>query len=217
MAKRPKASRSGSRRPAGLSKALGLPHKSHARSSKRLASVSHEALRRASPAENVKMGFSPKARRYVKTDARKITKATASVSARQAETKRVRKYYGVASPEIATKAREHGALSYRTAQTAETASKTKQSAYLRRLRKAGQNRQRIVGEYNPDERHSFKASPGKASRVETLRGRKLRGEFIEDQNEWFMMIRFAEDLADPALHILRSSVNSDSGAEYQDE
>jgi hypothetical protein len=34
--------------------------------SKALANVSHSALRRASPAENVRLGFSPKARRYVK-------------------------------------------------------------------------------------------------------------------------------------------------------
>ena len=31
------------------------------------------------------------------------------------------------------------------------------------------------------------------------------------------MIRFAEQLDDPALHILRSSANSDRGAEYEDE
>jgi hypothetical protein len=182
-----------------------------------LASALHEGLRRASPAENVRMGFSATARRYVKAGAQKVTKSTASVSARQAETKRVRKLYGLATPEIATKAREHGALSYRTARTAETAAKTKQAAYLRRLRKAGRSHQRIVGQYNPDKKHWFKASPEKVSRVEELRDRKLRGEFIEDQGEWFMMIRFAEDLGDPALHILRSSVNSDSGAEYEDE
>ena len=70
------------------------------------------------------MGFTPKARRYVKAGA-KVTKATASVSARQAETKRVRAVYGMASPEIATKARERGALSYRTAQARKRRKKRK--------------------------------------------------------------------------------------------
>jgi hypothetical protein len=70
MAKRP-------RRPPGLSRALVLRDKPR-RSSKRLASVSHEALRRATPVENARMGYSPKARRYVKRGV-KVTKATASV------------------------------------------------------------------------------------------------------------------------------------------
>jgi hypothetical protein len=59
MAKKPRQRRS---RPPGLSRPLGLSNKP-LRSSKLLASVSHAALRRASPAENVRMGFSPKARR----------------------------------------------------------------------------------------------------------------------------------------------------------
>ena len=104
MSKRP-------RRRAGLSRALGLSSKSRS-SSRRLSSVSHDALRRASPAEIVRMGFTPKARRYVKAGV-KVTKSTATVSARQAETKRVRAVYGMASPEIATQGPRTGSLSYR--------------------------------------------------------------------------------------------------------
>jgi hypothetical protein len=199
-----------------LARILGLTSKPRP-SSKRLASTSHNALRRASPAENVKLGFSPKARRYIKADVKKITKATASVSARQAETKRVRKVYGLASPEVATRERQANNIPYSSTRAAETASKSKEAAYLRRLRKAGQTRQRIIGEYNRNGKHSFKASPEKTSRAEDLRKRKLDGEFIEDQGEWFQMIRFAEDLGDPMLHILRSSVGSDSRADYENE
>jgi hypothetical protein len=187
------------------------------RSAPKLVATSHETLRRASPTENVRMGYSPKARRYVKKGVRKITKTTASVSARQAETKRLKKLYGLASPEIATEARRHGAIRYETTQAAETARKTGEASYFKRLNKAGQSRRRIVGEYNVGGKQSFKATPEKASRIARLRARKLGGEFIEDQGEWFMMVRFAEDLGDPALHILRSSVNSDSGEEYADE
>jgi hypothetical protein len=98
------------RRPQGLSRALGLAS-GRRPSSRRLASVSHEALRRATPVENVRMGFGPKARRYVKAGA-KVTKSTASVSARQAETKRVSKRYGFETPEAATQARKEGAIGY---------------------------------------------------------------------------------------------------------
>ena len=72
-----------------------------------LSNVSYDALRRASPAENVRMGFTP-ARRYVSANGRKVIKSTRSISARQAETRRVRERYGMASPEIATEARKRG-------------------------------------------------------------------------------------------------------------
>jgi hypothetical protein len=212
MTKRPQ----GSRRTGNLTHILALKIKPRP-SSKRLASVSHETLRRASPAENVRMDFPPTARRYVKADVKRVTKTTASVSARQAETKRVRKVHGVSSLEQATRERQANNIPYSSPRAAQTARKSKDDAYFKRLRKAGKDHRRIVGEFDRKRRHSFQASPEKVSRAEKLRKRKLRGEFIEDQGEWFMMIRFAEDLGDPALHILRSSLNSDRGAEYDDE
>jgi hypothetical protein len=99
-------------------------------SSKALASVSHTALRRASPSENIRMGFTPKARRYVKADA-KVTKATASISARQAETKRTRERYGFHSPEAATKARSRGELSYESQTQARRVAKARKTRRLR--------------------------------------------------------------------------------------
>ena len=114
-------------------------------SSKRLASVSHEALRRASPAENVKMGFTATARRYVRADA-KVTKRTPSVSAGMYETKRVRKVYGVRTREQATREREANNLPYSSPRAAATARKSRDAAYLKRLHKAGEDHRRIVGE-----------------------------------------------------------------------
>jgi hypothetical protein len=73
-------------------------------SSKSLGFASHTALRRASPSENIRMGFTPTARRYVKAGV-KVTKATASISHRQANTKLTRERHGYATPEAATKAR----------------------------------------------------------------------------------------------------------------
>jgi hypothetical protein len=194
------------------------PIKSKSRpSSKRLASVSHEALRRASPTENIKMGFTPTARRYVKANVQKVTKSTASVSAGMYEKKRVRKVYGVRTREQATREREANSLPYSSPRAAATARKSKDAAYLKRLHKAGEDHRRIVGESRRGRPHKFMATPERVSRTEKLRQHKLDGEFIEDQGEWFMMIRFAEQLGDPALHILRSSANSDRGAEYENE
>jgi hypothetical protein len=68
------------------------------------------------------MGFGPKARRYVKASA-KVTKSTASVSARQAETKRVSERYGFATLERATLARREGGLHYESQDQAERVAK----------------------------------------------------------------------------------------------
>jgi hypothetical protein len=115
----------------GLSKALGLSSKPKAKTrSKALASVSYSALRRANPAENVRMGFSPTARRYVKAAA-KVTKRTASISARAAETKRTRERYGYATPEAATKARGRGELSYESQTQARRVAKARKTRRLR--------------------------------------------------------------------------------------
>ncbi len=100
--------------------------------SKLLASASYDALRRASPAENVRMGHSPKARRYVLTSVQKITKATPSMSARQAETRRTQERYGIALPEIATEARKQGALDYVTTDQRERVAKAAQTREVNR-------------------------------------------------------------------------------------
>ena len=67
--------------------------------SKLLASASYSAFRRASPVENVRMGYSSKARRYVlAASGGKVTQRTPSISARAHETLRTRQVHGLASP-----------------------------------------------------------------------------------------------------------------------
>jgi hypothetical protein len=191
----------------GLSRALGLTNKPRP-SSKRLASVSHEALRRASPSENILMGYSPKARRYVKTDARKITKATASVSARQAETKRVRKVYGMASPERATDARRHGALSYESAAQGARVAKANQTRVLKRVERAGASREKIP--YDPGKRRdrqkqkAIVLKPGDGERYRDLRKRRLRGEWF-DIVDFVWLMDVGQYFADPQSVLLRQS------------
>ena len=157
------------------------------------------------------MGFSPKARRYVKAGA-KVTKATASISARAAETKRTRERYGYATPEAAKIARREGALSYESQTQARRVEKAKQTGFLKRLFGAGQDRKRLFergrnGEIKLNKRgrkRGFIASPDRVAYVEDLRERKLAGEML-DRGEWFMLMNYAEALGDPALSKLRNS------------
>jgi hypothetical protein len=194
MTKRP-------RRPLSLSRVLGLAS-GRRPSSRRLSSVSHEALRRATPAENVRMGFLPKARRYVKAGA-KVTKSTASVSARQAETKRVSERYGFETPEAATRARKEGAIGYESQDQAERVAKAADT----RLRKQAQ---RSVGETlsapHPYRKRSsrFVLTDARRRSYERNRERKLRGEWL-DAPEWFEMMDVANALKDHRILQLRAS------------
>ena len=99
-------------------------------------------FRRATPAENVKLGASRKARRYVPNSVKRVTKRTPSMTARAHETLRTRQVHGLASPEQATQARREGGLSYASQDQAQRVAK----ASDRRLReKARQS----VGEWLP--------------------------------------------------------------------
>ena len=200
----------GSRWSAGSDSSLRARRKPR-QSSKALAGVSLSSLRRASPAENVTMGYSPKARRYVKAGA-KVTKATASLSARQHETKRTKTRYGYSSPEAATKARQSGALHYESRAQGERVAKAKQTGFLKKLFRTGQEHKRLFersrdGEIKLNKRgrkRGFTATPDRVAYVEQLRERKLAGEML-DRGEWFMLMNYAEALGDPALSRLRNS------------
>lgn len=189
------------RRPQSLSRALGLAS-ARRPSSRRLASVSPKALRRATPAENVRMGFSPKARRHVEAGA-KVTKSTASISARQAETKRIRERYGFETLEAATQARKEGAIGYESQDQAERVAKAADT----RLRKQAQ---RSVGETvsapHPYRRRSsrFILTDARRRNYERNRERKLRGEWLEAP-EWFEMMDVANPLKDHRILQLRAS------------
>lgn len=200
-----------------------LSGSSRGRSSKSLSSASHRELRRASPAENVRMGFSPKARRYVKAGV-KVTKATASVSAGRAETKRTKARYGFATPEAATRARKEGALAYESRAQGERVAKAKQTGFFKRLFGAGQDHKRLFersrdGEIKLNKRgrkRGFTATPDRVAYVEDLRERKLAGEML-DRGEWFMLMNYAEALGDPALSRLRNSGSRRAQEQEPDE
>ena len=189
------------RRPQSLSRALGLAS-GRRPSSRRLASVSHEALRRATPAENVRMGFGPKARRYVKAGA-KVTKSTASVSARQAETKRISKRYGFETTEAATQARREGAIRYESQDQAERVAK---AADTRLRKQARRNVGETLSAPRPYRRKSsrFVLTETRRRNYENSRERKLQGEWLEAP-EWFEMMDVANALKDHRILQLRAS------------
>jgi hypothetical protein len=91
--------------------ALGQSGRSATRKARLLESASFTDFKRLTPEQNVKLGLSRKARHYVLKDVKRVTKATPAISARQFETKRARELYGL-TPEQATEARRHGAISY---------------------------------------------------------------------------------------------------------
>jgi hypothetical protein len=90
--------------------ALGRSERAAVRKARLLSSASFSDFVRLTPQQNGKFGLSPKARHYVLKGAR-ITKATPTISARQFETKRASELFGL-TPERATQARRHDAISY---------------------------------------------------------------------------------------------------------
>ena len=163
---------------------------------------SYSDYRRATPAENVKLGASRKARHYVLKNVKRVTKRTPSITARAHETLRTRQVHGMASPEQATQARREGGLSYSSHDQAERVAK----AGDRRLRKKAEEN---VGKWLPY------SSPKKGSArlhftrermdaYERNRERKLRGEWLDD-GDWFAMMDAANALRDHRIMQLRAS------------
>ena len=189
--------------------ALGRSERTATRKARLLASASFSDFMRLTPEQNVKLGLSPKARHYVLKDAQRITKATPTISARQFETKRARELFGL-TPEKATQARRHGAISYvsadqreRVAKAAITREENKVIAAIKKLRSSGE----AVPSNSPDKRRhgtSHPISEHAEGRYRAIRRRKLAGEHIPD-GEWQWFIDYARRLKDPQYELLRGS------------
>ena len=189
--------------------ALGQSERTATRKARLLETASFSDFKRLSPEQNVKLGLSPKARRYVLKDAQRITKSTPTISARQFETKRARELFGV-TPEKATQARRHGAISYvsadqreRVAKAAITREENNVVAAIKKLRASGET----VPSNSPDKRRhgtSHPISEHAEGRYRAIRRRKLAGEHIPD-GEWQWFIDHARRLKDPQYELLRGS------------
>ncbi len=102
------------------------PRQRAARARRRLAKLSYRQLRRLTPKENVAAGKSTTARNYVPAWIERVTKKTATISARQYESKKAREQHGL-TPEQATEARKQGGLDYVSADQRERVAKAAQT------------------------------------------------------------------------------------------
>jgi hypothetical protein len=152
-------------------------------------------LRKLSPSENVRAGYSDKAERYALAGKR-VTKATATIPKRQYLKRQTAEREGRApvSLEKAARERREGGLGYGTAASESQAAKQRSSRALKRLEKV-----RTVKDNSGQRYH-----PGLLGHYEELRRRKLEGEDL-DQGVWFELIQIAEEIDDPMLsHLLES-------------
>ena len=165
----------------------------------KLEKASTAGLRKLSPAENVKAGFSPKAERYVLKGAR-VTKRTATLSKRRYLEKQTAERGGLAKPlslEKAAEARRAGGLGYSSAESAEQAVKQRDTRYVRRsLKSVGRVRDLKGRPYRPGHLDSY----------EELRRRKLAGENLSD-TDWFSLMDVARAIDDPRLADLQRSAH----------
>jgi len=120
------------------------PRRKPTRAQRRLDKLSFRQMQRATPAQNVTMGLSPKARHYVPAGVR-VTKNTVSMTARQYETKKGKETHGL-TPEQSTEARKQGGISYVSADQRERVAKAAQTREVnRRLRKIDKTRAEKYG------------------------------------------------------------------------
>jgi hypothetical protein len=179
------------------------------RKARLLESASSAEFVRLKPGQNVKLGLSPKARHYVLKNIKRVTKATPTITARQFQTKRARELFGL-TPEQATEARRHGAISYvsadqrqRVAKAAITREENKVIAEIKKLRASGET----VPSNSPDRRRHgrfYSVTSDAERRYRDIRRRKLAGEHIPD-GEWQWFIDYARRLKDPQYELLRGS------------
>jgi hypothetical protein len=159
---------------------------------------------RLTPSELEKLGFSRKARRYLPQTIRKPFARTKTISARQHETLRTRQEYGLSTPEVATKAREAGALRYKTARQQEAVAK---AADTRLLRKVERSEGEAIPNANPARNRRGQRSVLTSSAIERFernRERRLRNEYIPD-GEWHEMMDIAHRFKDARVAQLRQS------------
>src|SRR5271165_2265052 len=180
---------------------LGRSERTAARKARLLERASFSNFTRLTPEQNVKLGLSPKARHYVLKTAKRVTKTTPTISARQHETKRARELFGLA-PEKATEARRQGTIRYvsadqreRVAKAAITREENKVVAEIKRMRSSGAD----VPSYSPDKRRHGSTHPVSEHaerRYRALRRRKLAGEHIPD-GDWQWLVDYARRFKDP--------------------
>jgi len=173
---------------------------------------SYSDYRRLSPDENEREGFSRKARRYVLKSVRRLTRRTPTISARAHETLRARQEYGFPKPELATQARQHGALSYKTAAARETAAKAssgnvrkRTARIIREVVAAGGS----IPNRSPHAKTPWRLKSGDDARLEAVIQRHneyLAGEKDElSWSDWLWAMDVLDAFNDPRAAYFRQS------------
>jgi hypothetical protein len=188
--------------------ALGRSETTAVRKARLLSSASFSDFVRLTPKQNARVGLSPKAR-HCALKGKRIIKATPTISARQFETKPASELFGL-TPERATQARRHGAVSYvsadqreRVAKAAITREENKVVAAIKKMRASGET----VPSNSPDKRRhgtSHSVSEYAERRYRVLRRRKLAGEHIPD-GDWQWLVDYARRFKDPKYELMRGS------------
>ncbi len=175
---------------------------------KKLAQASRSEFRRLSPEENVKLGFSPKARHYVLGTTKRLTKSTPTITARQFETKRASELFHL-SPEQATEARRQGAIDYATADQRERVAKAARTRIKKRIVKGAETRTRLPTNSPNPRKHgrTIMLRPGDAERYQGLKQRRLGGEELPI-GEWVWLMDIGEYFGDPDVGFMRGSPTS---------
>jgi hypothetical protein len=168
---------------------------------------SYSDFRRLSPAENEREGFTRKARRYVLKSVKRLTKRTPTISARQHETLRTQQEYGLLKPEVATAARQHGVLAYKTGAQREGVDKAAQTRLYKAVN-AAKGRE-IVNQFygRPGSKarsKRFTLTADAAERFRINRELHLAGKWLDD-GDFHQMMQIGENFNDPRLPLLRQS------------
>ena len=188
---------------------LGRSERTAARTARRLETASFGDFRRLTPEQNVKLGLSPKARHYALKTAKRVTKATPTISARRFETKRAAWLFGL-TPEQATEARRQGAIRYTSADQRERVAKAaitrEENRVVAEIKKLRASRETVPSNSPDKRRHgsSYPIPAGAEHSYRAIRRRKLAGEHIPD-GEWQWFIDYARQLKDPQYELLRGS------------
>ena len=172
--------------------------KASARRPSRIAKAATADLRKLSPSENVRAGYSAKAERYV-IRGKRVTKSTATISKRQYLERQTAERTGraKASLEKAAQLRREGDLSYSSAASESQAAKTREVRTIKRsLREVERVRDLKGRSYQPHNLGGYM----------DLRRRKLAGEWLPD-TDWFSLADVAEAINDPRLADLRRSAH----------
>jgi hypothetical protein len=170
-------------------------------------------FRRMTATEHRRLGIKPSRRLYVRKDVGRVTELTPTISMNKYYNLKTREETGLASRHVATEARAHGGLGYKSAQAEQTAAKISDRAFEKRVGKAidkdvkdgvrirDTNRDGSFKTGKRGTKRGWLLKPGDGDWYVETRRRKLAGEWI-DPGDWHKLATMAHRYGDPKLPAL---------------